>query len=191
MIFLNFLCKILCILCCDILDISNMLWYIWYIWCIDVYHSISQKYFFFMTCHNILWNVAHQCPTDSDISRLMFFLHHCVTASPGRSSEQPLLKRSSSQHCCPCLLWPGPLLAPLWSQRTAASRCGSGCRIAVADASFRYLTTVQVHLYFADTSCENPRYYALMAFLAWFAWGRTQEEMTSDRWLVEEMIRRD
>ena len=111
----------------------------------------------------------------SDISQLMFSLHHCLTdqASPGRFSEseslseQPLPPGSIVGHASS-----GQNLCSLLSDHSAQL-----LRVAVADSALRsrmqlpshfieYLTTALVRLYFAGTSRENLRYYALLALFA-------------------------
>ena len=72
------------------------------------YCSILLLQFFsalFMTLPHIVQNCSKHCSM-SNISRLMrqwWLLHHCLTASPGRYSEQPL-HGASWQYCWPCQL---------------------------------------------------------------------------------------
>ena len=134
-------------------------------------------YFFFFKYStmffNIYSNVAHKLTyAGQSLSEFFFF---CLTASAswGHSSEPWHRLRCTSsgwQRCWPCQLWPVPRLAPFWSQRTAAARCGRGCRVAVTVASFDHCTSTLVLS--AGSSRENPRYYSVLALFTWFALGR-------------------
>ena len=94
-------------------------------------------------------HIVQYCSTYSsmsDISRLMQAsppLSHFF-ASALQNNHRAALPGSI---WCPSQLWPVPGLAPLWSQHTAAPRCGSGCHDSLAFPSYQYLTTVLVHLY--------------------------------------------
>ena len=117
----------------------------------DIIHLL--RIFYEMLHANVQHNLRSTC-------HICLLLHHGLTASSGSSSEQPLLVASwqiSANVSSGQFLWPVPRLAP---QRTAASRhC---CHVI---SMFGHCVQV-VHLCFAGTFREKPRYHALLALFS-------------------------
>ena len=100
----------------------------------DIYCNFFQKHVVFCFAahftifHEMLHtNVRHKstCVSFSTIVSLL-----CQGAL--QNSHCAALPGTGWQHCWPCQLWLVPGLAPLWSQRTAASLRGSGCHNSLA-----------------------------------------------------------
>ena len=93
--------------------------------------------------HDISQCFMKWCTPMSKINWLMFFLHHCPTASPGRSSEQPL--------CTQCAALPAKFLAALLPMPALASFFARSSLI-IAHSSF---------------VCSYRRCHDSLAFLFW------------------------
>ena len=139
-------------------------------------------YFF----HNTSQYLMKCCTSMPDMSRLIFFLHHCLSAhaSQGRSSEseQPLPPGSIVGHANS-----GQFLGSLISDH-----CAQLLRVAVADGALRlrmrlpsyfieYLTTALYTCTFRPTSGFFPRKPEVLCFAGTFRLIRLrQEEMIVD-----------
>ena len=139
--------------------------------CIFV-HDISQ---YLMKC----------CTSMSDITQLIFSLHHYLTAqaSPAAPGQGALPSPSQNSQCLLAALLAMPALASS-SARTSLIIAHSCFALlsGMPGASFHWIFDhrVTTKLYFASTSRENPRYYALLALFAGFALGRKRWLQTDD-----------
>ena len=116
-------------------------------------------------------------------------LSHCSGFAGGQGA---LPSPSQNSHCLLAALLAMPALASssarssliiahsCFALRSRMVCCSHGCGIQVRWHFIEYLTTALVLLYFAGTSRENPRYYALLALFAWFALGRRKWLQTDD-----------